>query len=112
MFWRRRVLFVGPLIPLIWTSDDICPGFQSHSGSLACVLFRLCAMDSSDSPLVRQLPTSITRYFHIKLLGSNIAYLVQSVKNLIMFLRGPQYYFDFRCVPFTVPRLILRSFVC
>ena len=28
-FWRTRVLFVGPLIPLFWTSGDVCPGFQS-----------------------------------------------------------------------------------
>ena len=25
-------LFVGPLIPLVWTSGDICPGFQSQCG--------------------------------------------------------------------------------
>ena len=32
IFWRTSVLFVGPLIPLFWTSD-ICPEFQSHGGS-------------------------------------------------------------------------------
>ena len=26
-------LFVGPLIPLFWTSGDVCPGFQSQVGS-------------------------------------------------------------------------------
>ena len=24
---RAQVLFVGPLIPLFWTSSDVCPGF-------------------------------------------------------------------------------------
>ena len=31
-FWRTWVLFVGPLIPLFWTSGDISSGFQSQSG--------------------------------------------------------------------------------
>ena len=26
-FWRTQVLFVGPLIPLFWTSDDVVSGF-------------------------------------------------------------------------------------
>ena len=26
--WRKSVLFVGPLIPLFWTSGDICTGFH------------------------------------------------------------------------------------
>ena len=30
--WRTSVLFVGPLIPLFWTSGDVYPGFQSQSG--------------------------------------------------------------------------------
>ena len=30
--------FCGTLIPLFWTSDDICPGFQSQGESIACVL--------------------------------------------------------------------------
>ena len=25
---------MGPLIPLVWTSGDFCPGFQSQGGSL------------------------------------------------------------------------------
>ena len=29
-----------PLIPLFWTSGDVCPGFQSQGGSLACVILR------------------------------------------------------------------------
>ena len=29
-FWRTWVLFVGPLIPLFWTSGDVSSGFQSQ----------------------------------------------------------------------------------
>ena len=29
---------MGPLIPLFWTSGDVCPGFQSQGGSPACFL--------------------------------------------------------------------------
>ena len=36
--WRTSVLFVGPLIPLFWTSGDICPGFQSQCEWLACFI--------------------------------------------------------------------------
>ena len=46
---------MGPLIPLFWTSDDVCPGFQSQDLSLVWVLRRLRAMDSSDSLLVTNL---------------------------------------------------------
>ena len=42
---------MGPLIPLFWTSGDACPRFQSQGGSLACMLRRLQAMDSSPSAL-------------------------------------------------------------
>ena len=42
-FWRTSILFVRPLIPLFWTSDDICHGFQiqdefphQHASSPAC----------------------------------------------------------------------------
>ena len=49
-------LFVGP--PIFWTSGEFCPGFQSQSGSLACMLRRLRAGDSTDSPLVQHLLTS------------------------------------------------------
>ena len=31
-FCKAQVLFVGPLIPLFWTSGDVCPGFQSQGG--------------------------------------------------------------------------------
>ena len=32
-FKRTSVLFVGPLIPLLWTSGDVCLGFQSQGES-------------------------------------------------------------------------------
>ena len=37
-FGNTLVIFVGPLIPLIWTSCDVCPGFLTQDGSpaLAC----------------------------------------------------------------------------
>ena len=54
-FWRTLVLFVRPIIPLFWTSSAVCLGFQSQGGSLTCVLCCVCAMNSSDSPLVRHL---------------------------------------------------------
>ena len=57
-FWRTWVLFVGLQIPLFWTSGDVSPGFQTQGGSLACVLPRLCTMNSWDSPLVWHLLTS------------------------------------------------------
>ena len=34
--------FVGPLMTLLWTSCDVCPGFQSQDGSLTCVISHLC----------------------------------------------------------------------
>ena len=50
-----RSLFVGPLPPLFKISRDISPRFKSKDGSLTCVFCHLCAMDSSDSPLVGHL---------------------------------------------------------
>ena len=29
--WVTLVLFVSSLIPVFWTSDDLCPGFQNLS---------------------------------------------------------------------------------
>ena len=31
--WKALVLFVGRLTPLLWTSGDVYPGFQSQGGS-------------------------------------------------------------------------------
>ena len=56
--WRTQVPFLGSLIPLFWTSGDVCPECQIQGGFLACVRCHLCAMDSSDSPLVLHLLTS------------------------------------------------------
>ena len=52
--------FVGPSIPMFWTSGDVCFRFQSQSGSLAFVLCYLCPMDSSDLLLMWNLLASIT----------------------------------------------------
>ena len=35
---RTLVLSVGPLIPLFWTTGDVCPEFQSQDGSSSWVL--------------------------------------------------------------------------
>ena len=53
--WSTSVLFVGPLMPVFWTSGHVSSWFQSQSGSLVCVLHCLHAMDSLDSPLVQHL---------------------------------------------------------
>ena len=37
-FWGTKVLFMGQLIHLFWTSGDVFPEFQSQAGSLACFL--------------------------------------------------------------------------
>ena len=50
---------ISPVIPLFWTSGDICLGYQTQGGSLACVLCCLLIIDSSYSPLVRHLQTSV-----------------------------------------------------
>ena len=42
-----------------WTSSDVCPWFQSKVYSLTNMLPHLCAMDSSDSPLVQHVVTSL-----------------------------------------------------
>ena len=62
-FWRTSVLFVGPLIPLFWTSGNLYPwfgllvtsalAFKARVDPLACVLHHLHATESSGSPLVR-----------------------------------------------------------
>ena len=40
--WRTSVLFVGPLIPLFWTSGNVCPGYKSQDGTLVCALTPTC----------------------------------------------------------------------
>ena len=50
--------FVGPLLYLFWTSGDVCLGFQARVDPHACMLHRLHATESSDSPLVWHLLTS------------------------------------------------------
>ena len=39
IIWRTLVIFVEPLIPpILETSGDVCPRFQSEDGSFACFL--------------------------------------------------------------------------
>ena len=59
IFWRTWVLFLGPLIPLFWTSGDVSSGFQSQSGQpySSCVEAYMLYVPW-DSPLVWHLPTS------------------------------------------------------
>ena len=62
-FWRTCPFlgpFVGPLIPLFWTSGDISSfGFQSQSGQPYSHLVEACMLHVPwDSPLVWHLPTS------------------------------------------------------
>ena len=51
---RTWVFFVGPLIPLFWTSGDVSSGFQSQSGQpyscLAEVYVLYVPLDSLDLP--------------------------------------------------------------
>ena len=58
-FWRTRVLFVGPLIPLFWTSGDVSSGFQSQSGQRYPSFVEVYMLHIPwDSPLVQHLLTS------------------------------------------------------
>ena len=66
---------MGPLIPLLWTSGDVCPGVQSKGGSLACMLCHLCATYSSNSPLVQHLLTSWRYTWQLNLFDPRICTL-------------------------------------
>ena len=48
------VFYVG--VTLFHVSGDVCPGFESQGGVVRMLCY-LCAMDSSDSSLVRHLLT-------------------------------------------------------
>ena len=54
----RISLFLGPLVPLLWTSGDVCPGFQIQDGFLICMLHCLHTTAYSDSPMVWHLRIS------------------------------------------------------
>ena len=70
-YWSKIFFFVGPLIPLFWTSGYICPGFQSQAGSclhafLPALLLRFTSgatpadlLMASRQPVV--FPTCISR---------------------------------------------------
>ena len=58
-FWRTRVLFMGPLIPLFWTFGDVSSVFQGQSGQPYLHLAEVYMMYVPwDSPLVQHLSTS------------------------------------------------------
>ena len=48
-FWRTWVLFVGPLIPLFWTSGDVSSGFQSQSRFCLIRTWRRCTSNITHS---------------------------------------------------------------
>ena len=41
-FGRHQSFFMGPLIPLFWTSGDVCPWFQSQGDPLLACFIALC----------------------------------------------------------------------
>ena len=54
LIFGGHVLFVGLLIPMFWTSGDVCSGFQSQAGSLACFLtYVILRFTSGATPAVR-----------------------------------------------------------
>ena len=58
-FWRTRVFFMGPLMPLFWISGDVSSGFQSQHWQLYLHLAEVYVLHVPwDSPLVQHLPTS------------------------------------------------------
>ena len=70
-FWRTKVLFVGPLIPLFWTSGDVYFGFQRQSGQpnphLAEAYVMYCFKNENENPSVDFLPNN---YLIIKIVIS------------------------------------------
>ena len=57
-FWITRVLFVGPLISLFWTSGDVCSSFLNQSGQpYLCLAEAYVLHVHWDSPLVWHLLT-------------------------------------------------------
>ena len=46
-FCRTLVLLVGPLVPLFWTSGDVCPGVQSSGGSPRLHAMSPCSITSN-----------------------------------------------------------------
>ena len=67
IFWRTQVLFVGPLIPLFWTSGDVFSGFQSQSGQPYLHLMEAYMLHvlRDYSPLVWYLTTSWQLAWHL-----------------------------------------------
>ena len=57
-FWRILVLLSGHWYPRFGLLMTFALGFKARVDFLACMLHYLCAIESSDSPLVQQLLTS------------------------------------------------------
>ena len=56
--WWTQVLFLGPLIPLFWTSGNVSPGFHSQSGQPYSHLTEVYVLHVV-GPLVWYMPTSL-----------------------------------------------------
>ena len=67
-FWRTSILFVRSPIFLFWTSGELCPRLQG-----------LCAMDSSDSPLVLHLQTPWCPAWQPSLFWSTYLYTYRNI---------------------------------
>ena len=68
-FWRTRVLFVGPLIPLFWTSDDLSPwvskpGWIPHLRALLRACHEFLRFTSDVTPFYRGQHGSWSRSLH------------------------------------------------
>ena len=59
------MLFVGPLIPLFWTSGDVCSGFQRQSGFLACYGFLRFISDATPASLLAAIIVAEPFLIHI-----------------------------------------------
>ena len=74
IFWRTSFLFLERLMPLFWTSGEICPGFQFLDGFPACILLCPYAMDSSGvTPadiLMANCSTYVCMYTYMKIGGT------------------------------------------
>ena len=69
--WQIKVLFLGPLVPLFWTSGDVSYGFQSQSGQSYSYLAGVCvthyprftsgvtSADLSAASMAHALPTEL-----------------------------------------------------
>ena len=94
-------LFVGPLIPLFWTSGDVCPGFKAWVDqslpSLSTACNGLLRFTSDATPADFAFWACITRYQYVLSLVVSSSFL------------GVELSFLFIHVPSLSPSLIFRS---